>query len=248
MKNKYKLTISYDGTNYFGWQNQPDKVTIQSSIQDALFKIFSKKIIIFASGRTDSKVHAKKQIAHFEIEQDIDIDKTKYRLNSVLNLDIRILKIEKADPSFHARFSCKKKIYHYHICLNEVIDPFFRLYSYKPKEKIDIDLLKKAAKYFIGKKDFSSFANKKNFGAAKNNPIKNLMRISVVKTSYGIRLEFEADGFLYKMVRNIVGTLIDVASKKLPIEEIDNIFKAKDRRKASKAAKANALFLEDVIY
>jgi tRNA pseudouridine38-40 synthase len=245
---KYKLTISYDGTNYFGWQVQPDKTTIQKSIQDALFKIFNKKIIIHASGRTDSKVHAKKQIAHFEIDNEIDLDKTKYRLNSILNSDIRILKIEKVDLSFHARFSCKKKIYHYHICLNDVIDPFFRLYSYKPKEKIDISLLEQASKCFIGKKDFSSFANKKDFGAAKNNPIKNLTRISVIKTSYGVRLEFEADGFLYKMVRNIVGTLLDVASKKLLIEDIDNIFKAKDRRKASKAAKAHALFLEEVIY
>ncbi|NGX56551.1 MAG: tRNA pseudouridine synthase A [Candidatus Anoxychlamydiales bacterium] len=248
MKNKYKLTISYDGTSYFGWQIQPNKITVQESIEDAFFKILRKKASIVASGRTDASVHAKNQVAHIEIDEKIDPEKTKYKLNSILNDDIKILKIEKVDIAFHARFSAKKKIYHYHICLNETQDPFNRLYSYKPKEKIDIALLKKAAKNFIGKKDFSSFANKKDCGCAKNNSTKNLMRLDVIDTNYGIRLEFEADGFLYKMVRNIVGTLLDIASNKIPLDSIDEIFKAKDRSKAGKTAKAKALFLEKIIY
>jgi len=244
---KYKMTFSYDGSNYSGYQIQPHSRTIQETIESALFIILRKKTRIISSGRTDAKVHALNQVCHFETENTLD-QKFIFSLNSILPKDIRVLKVTKAKKEFHARYSSKSKIYHYHLYLKKVEDPFLIKTTYKPIYKVDIDLLKKASKKFLGKKDFSCFANSQHLGAAKNSPIKNLKRLDVIKTKYGIRLEIEADGFLYKMVRNITGTLLDISYKKRPIEDIDKIFESKDRKKASKTAPANALFLYKVIY
>lgn len=242
---RYKMHISYDGTNYAGWQIQKNKLTIQGSIENVLKKILKKDIKIIAAGRTDAKVHALEQIAHFNFYKNIDLKKLLFSLNSLLKADIRIKKITKVDSNFHARFSAKSKIYRYHIFTGDIQDPFLRMYSYKPNFKFDFTLLKKASKYFLGTHNFSSFANK---GSISNNPIKTIKRIDIKKKKNEIILEFEADGFLYKMVRNIVGTLLDVANKKLPIEAIEKIFAAKDRQKASKPAEAQGLFLVKVIY
>ncbi|MBN2479274.1 MAG: tRNA pseudouridine(38-40) synthase TruA [Parachlamydiales bacterium] len=245
---KYKITLSYDGTNYFGFQVQKNETTIQKVLEDALFLVLRKKTKIFGSGRTDTNVHALAQVCHFELDENFDSKNLLYSLNSVLPKDIRIYLIEEVKMDFHARFSAIGKIYHYHISLKDFEDPFKRLYSFKPFYKIDVDLLKKAAKKFIGKKDFSAFANKQTKGAAKNSPIKHLKRLDVIETEDGLRLEFEADGFLYKMVRNIVGTMLDVASEKISIDDIDKIFDSKDRKKASAPAEAKGLFLAKVIY
>ena len=245
---KYKMQISYDGTNYFGWQIQKNKLTIQEAIQKNLSKILGEDIKIIAAGRTDAKVHALEQVAHFSYTKKLDLKKVIFSLNSLLPLDIRIKNITQVDTNFHARFSAKSKIYSYHIFVGNIEDPFSRMYSYKPNYKFDLDLLKKASKRFLGTHNFSSFANKQYTGSAANNPIKTIKRIDIKKRKNEIILEFEADGFLYKMVRNIVGTLLDVANEKLPIEMIEKIIKAKDRKKASKPAEPQGLFLVKVLY
>lgn len=244
-KYKYKITISYDGTNYSGWQIQKDKPSIQAFVQKALTTILRENINIVGAGRTDAKVHALEQIAHFTTTKKINIKKTCYSVNCILPKDIRIINIEEVDLSFHARFSAVSKIYRYYICTKNIQDPFSRFYSYSPNKKIDLSLLRKATKYFLKTHDFSSFANK---GSAKTSPIKTIYRIDVIERKDDIILEFEADGFLYKMVRNIVGTLIDVATKKIPLENIEKIIKAKDRKKASSPAPAHGLFLMKIFY
>ncbi|NGX49178.1 MAG: tRNA pseudouridine synthase A [Candidatus Anoxychlamydiales bacterium] len=245
---KYKMLISYDGTNYFGWQIQKNKLTIQEAIQKRLSKILREDIKIIAAGRTDAKVHALEQVAHFSFNERLDIKKVIFSLNSLLPDDIRIKKITEVDINFHARFSAKSKIYRYHIFIGDIQDPFSRMYSYKPNYTLDLDLLKKASIYFLGTHNFSSFANKQYTGSAVNKPIKTIKRIDIKKSNNGIILEFEADGFLYKMVRNIVGTLLDVANKKLPLDMVDKILKAKDRKKASPPAEPQGLFLVKVLY
>ena len=242
------MILSYDGTAYFGWQIQKNAKSIQETIEKALFTILREKTNVVASGRTDKGVHAKAQVCHFIVENEIDVKKTIYILNRILDADIRILKIEEVDSSFHARYSASAKVYHYNLCLKEFQDPFSRLYAYKPFEPLDINLLKKAAKLFIGKKDFTSFSNKPNEGSCKNNPVRNLSRLDVIKTEHSIRLEYEEDGLLYKMVRNITGTLLDVATKKISLKDIANIFKGKDRQLVNKSAAAHGLFLAKVFY
>ncbi len=242
---KYKMTLSYDGKKYAGWQIQPHSISIQETIQKALSSLLKEPINITSAGRTDSGVHAIEQTAHFIYIKELDEKQLLYKLNCILPKDIRIKDISPISDDFHARFSATHKIYHYFLSLKNSKNPFTRDYSFYLKKEIDVALLKKAALLFIGKNDFTSFAN---VGSSKSSPIKHLKRLDVIETEDGIRLEFEGDGFLYKMVRNIVGTLLDVAMKKITLDSIPKIFNAKDRRKASKTAPSHALFLVKVFY
>ena len=242
---KYKILIAYDGLNYSGWQIQKNTLSIQGVIEKALSTVLKETIQITASGRTDAKVHAIEQAAHFITKNELNADKIIYSLNSLLPKDIRILKIEKVDLSFHARFSAKSKIYQYHIVKNEIVLPFDRFYVYKPNHKLDLSLMKKAIKYFLGTQDFSAFAN---VGSNKASPIKTIYRIDIIETENKIILEFEGSGFLYKMVRNIVGTLLDVSQKKISPESIRDILDSKNIKLASAPVPAYGLFLIKINY
>lgn len=245
----YKLLISYDGTHYSGWQIQPHAVSIQQHFQEALKKILKlKSVVVSGSGRTDAGVHALGQVAHFRIEKEVDKNQLKAALNGVLPLDIRVKQIDSVSSSFHARYSATGKEYHYHIHLDPVMDPFNRLYCWHVRRKIDLNLLREGAQLFTGVHDFTSFANESHKGSASQNAVRNLYRLEVYQTDKGVRLEFEGNGFLYKMVRNIVGTLVDVSSSRKSLKEIAKIFEAKDRRLASQAAPSQGLFLMRVDY
>lgn len=245
----YKLTIAYEGTHYSGWQIQPNASSIQQNIQEALAVILkTDKMAIIGSGRTDAGVHARAQIAHFHSEERLNLHRLLVSLNGLLPRDIRVMKVEPAASHFHSQYSAVGKEYHYYLYLDRVMDPFQRLYSWHLLRKIDIDLLKQAARLFIGTHDFTSFANEAHAGTAAHDPVRTLYRLDVIEVDGGLRLEFEGDGFLYKMVRNIVGTLVDVASQKKSLEEIDQIFAAKDRRLAGMAAPPQGLFLVRVDY
>lgn len=245
----YKLILAYDGTKYKGWQVQPNAVTIQECLEKAVGILHKgERIAVIGSGRTDAGVHAKGQVAHFFSPKKFDLHRLLFSLNGLLPLDIRVKSVEIVDLDFHSRYSAISKEYHYHLHLQKVEDPFLHGYSWHFPWKIDIDLLKKAAHLFIGTHDFTSFANEKHAGSAAKNPVRTLYRLDVIEIENGVRLEFEGDGFLYKMVRNIVGTLMDVAIGKLILNDIKRIFEAKDRRKASQAAPPQGLFLMYVDY
>lgn len=248
MSHNYKLTISYDGSNYCGWQIQPNGITIQETIQRILSTILREDIHIIGSGRTDAGVHAMGQVANFHTTDAIPLQRLQKSLNGMLPADIRILSIEETSPDFHAQYSATGKIYHYNLCLKKVQNPFSRLYSYHPKEAISVPILREAAKNFLGTHDFTSFANEAHRGTAAHDPIRTLKRLDVVPLEDGVRLEFEADGFLYKMVRNITGHLLEIAAGKRTKEEIEEIFESKDRRNAGKAAPPHGLFLVKVMY
>jgi len=245
----YKLTIAYEGTHYSGWQFQSNAISIQQLIQEALAKLLKKeKVTIVGSGRTDAGVHAKAQIAHFYHEGNIDLNMMLMSLNGILPKDIRIRQVEVAPERFHARYSAIGKEYHYHIHLGRIMDPFRRFHYAHIYQNLDVQLLKLAAQQFIGTHDFTSFANEAHKGASATNPVRTLYRLDVIEEQEGLRLEFEGNGFLYKMVRNIVGMLIDVATGRKPLENIQEVFKAKDRQQSSKAAAAQGLFLVRVKY
>lgn len=245
---KFKLTIAYDGTQYGGWQVQPNTVSIQELIEKALSTFLREPISIVGSGRTDAGVHAEGQTAHFTTTSSVDRKRLLLSVNALLPHDIRIMDAVEAPSEFHARFDAAGKIYHYRLHLVPVNDPFKRLYSYHIPYALDLDSLRKAVRHFIGTHDFSSFANEGDRGSAGKNPVRTLHRLDVVEEEGGIRLEFEGEGFLYKMVRNIVGALLDVARGKISEEEITAIFAARDRRVAPMAAPAHGLCLIKVLY
>lgn len=242
------MLISYDGTHFCGWQIQPNGVSVQSKIHDALQISLRRPISIIGSGRTDAGVHALGQVAHFEHDEEIDHRRLLAALNGLLPSTIRVRSIEKADSSFHAQYSAIAKTYHYHLYLDSVMDPFKRLYTYQVRRRLDLALLQQAAEAFTGTHDFTTFANDAHAGSASRDPVRTLKRLDIIPEQGGVRLEFEADGFLYKMVRNIVGTLLEVASKKRPLHEIEQLFAVKDRRRAGKAVPPQGLFLVKVDY
>jgi tRNA pseudouridine38-40 synthase len=245
----YKLTIAYDGTNFSGWQIQPNATAIQELIQNAL-KIFlqQEKVVLIGSGRTDAGVHALAQVAHFRHFEEIDLKRLLSALNGILPRDIRVKNAEQVHDAFHSQYTALGKIYHYHLYLDQVMDPFRRLYCWHVHRKLDVSLLIESAACFVGTHDFTSFANESHAGSAGKDPVRTIYRLDVLQEPGGVRLEFEGNGFLYKMVRNIVGTMVDVATQKRPFEDIKEIFIAKDRRKASLAAPAQGLFLVQVHY
>lgn len=241
---RYKLTFSYDGSNYSGWQVQKNAAAIQPIVQKALQTALRHPLNLTGAGRTDAGVHAHGQTAHFDTEVIFDAKKLLLSLNALLPLDIRIFQIDSAAPDFHARYSATSKVYHYHLHLDPVADPFTKLYRHQVFGPFDLEKLKGAASQFVGKRDFTSFANVKG----EKSGVRTLFRLDCLEQKGGIRLEFEGDGFLYKMVRNITGTLLDIASGKILPEEIPAIFEARDRRKAGSAAPAKGLFLMKVCY
>jgi tRNA pseudouridine38-40 synthase len=244
----YKLIIAYDGSDYSGWQIQPNGVSIQAKLEEAIATIVRHSVKVVGAGRTDAGVHALGQVTHFQCDKVLDLFRFLGSVNGLLPKDIRVKSIDSVPLNFHAQRSAIGKVYHYHICLDKVQSPFNRLYCYKVNEKIDLNTLEKGALLFIGTHDFTSFANDAHTGAAHANPVRNLKRLDLVNEEGGVRLEFEGDGFLYKMVRNIVGTLLEVAKGKLSVSDIEKIFQAKDRRRAGMAAPPQGLFLVEVYY
>lgn len=244
----YKIVIAYDGTHYKGWQVQPNGISIQAKLQEALKIFLRHDTPLTGSGRTDSGVHALGQVAHFKTFHEISPRRFLHSLNGILPLDIRIKDIETVTPDFHARYSAKGKIYHYYLHIDPILNPFNRLYSLHVYEKFHINLLQEACLHFIGTHDFTAFANEAHSGVASHDPVRTLKRLEVIKIEEGIRLEFEADGFLYKMVRNITGTLLEVATEQRKVSSIPEIFSSRDRRLAGKAAPPHALFLAQVLY
>ncbi|MCI5052376.1 MAG: tRNA pseudouridine(38-40) synthase TruA [Simkaniaceae bacterium] len=244
---RYKMTVSYDGTAYSGWQIQPNGPSVQEQIQNALFFLLGDAVHLSGSGRTDAGVHASRQVCHFDAP-DFDCPEMLMRLNTVLPETVRILSLDPTTENFHARFSAKSKFYHYIIHLDPVCPPFKSPYCLHLRKKLDLDLLKEAAKKFTGTHDFSSFANSASEGSAAINPVRTIYSINIVPEEGGVRLEFHGNGFLYKMVRNITGALIEVATGKMALEQIDALFAAKDRRKAPSGAPAQGLFLVNVEY
>ncbi len=239
---KYKIKIAYDGTNYNGFQIQPNGISIQETVEKVLSKISSEKISITGSGRTDAGVHANGQVAHFNYKkQNLSLKS----LNSLLPNDIRILSLEEASEDFHARFSAKEKIYLYHITTDKVQSPFERRYALHYTFPIDKEKMIASLHYFLGTKNFTSFANEL---LPHKNPVKTLHELSLLKTKSGFILKFRGDGFLYKMVRNITGTLLDIARGKLDPHALPFIFEEKSRSFAGKTAPPHALFLESVLY
>ncbi len=248
MLSKYKILIAYDGTSFGGFQAQENTISIQQLIEQALTKILRQPIRIVGAGRTDAGVHALGQVAHFSAELNYAIPRLLRSANSLLPQEIRLLAAEPVDDHFHARYLATGKTYFYRLHLDQTASPFKRFYSHHVRHQFDLELLRKGASLFVGTHDFTSFANEASRGSAAHNPVRTISALDIVEEEGGIRLEFTGNGFLYKMVRNITGTLLDVAKGKLAIEKIPTIFAARDRRLAAAAAPPHGLCLAKVHY
>lgn len=241
--NNYKLLIQYDGTNYAGWQYQVNAVTIQQKITESIKIILNEEVNLIGSGRTDAGVHALGQAANFTTEQELDLIKFRYSLNSILPNDISVIDIEKVSLDFHARFSARKRSYLYLISKNK--SPFFDKYSYFYHVPLNCEKLNQLSKCILGKHDFTSFCK-------KNSEIEN--KVCVIynahwkETKGMIIFLIEADRFLHGMVRTIVGTVLFAAKNELDEVFINKILERKDRETASESVPAKGLFLFKVKY
>lgn len=244
--NKYKITIEYDGTKYKGWQrlNNTDK-TIQEKVEVLLTKILGKKIEVHGSGRTDTGVHAFGQVAHFEFNEKIDVNKLLYTCNQMLPQDIAFKKIEEVDDNFHARYSVKAKRYLYKIWNEEIPSAINRKYFYHLPNQLDLLAMEKAAKILIGRHDFSSFTADKSKGKSMEREIYD---IKIRRSGSEVYIEFLGEGFLYKMVRIITGTLIEVGIGEKKPDDIEIILDKRDRKFAGNTAPSHGLYLLEVIY
>jgi len=241
----YKLTIQYDGTDYNGWQSQPDGNTIQDKLINAIEKITQTKINLIGSGRTDAGVHALGQVANFKIEDQLDIFKFKHALNSLLESTIAVKKIEKVDENFHSRFDAKKRSYFYLISKNK--NPFYFKYSYNyhSLNKVNVSQLNRISKAFLGEHDFTSFCKKKT---ETENKVCNIKDVRWRETKDFFIFKIEADRFLHGMVRTIVGTILQTAIKKLDVDFISEIIKLQNRDSSGESVSAKGLFLFKVKY
>jgi tRNA pseudouridine38-40 synthase len=245
---RYRLQIAYDGTDYVGWQVQPNGTTIQEMVQRAVSIAIGEEVGVTGSGRTDSGVHALAQVGHFTASRPLDTTPLLRSLNGLLPPDIRVDLVTLAPPDFHARYSATGKIYRYHLCPESVQPPFRRLYSLHYRRRIDRTLLQEAANRLIGTHDFTSFANSSEEGSAARDPVRTLRRIDLYEWEGELVAEFEANGFLYRMVRNLMGGILEVAAGRITPDELTAILEQRDRRTAPQGVAAHGLFLVEVKY
>ena len=242
----FKLIIQYDGNRYNGWQKQGNtRNTLQGILENILYKIFDTDIEIYGSGRTDAGTHAKGQVANFKCKTDISTYELKNIINKYLPKDIAVIDCSEVDMRFHSRLNAKSKEYLYIIDNGEIHDPFMKNYAFRVEEKIDIELMKKAAYYFIGEHDFRAFCSNKRY---KKSTIRTIYSIDISENNGKINILFNGNGFLYNMVRIIVGTLIEISTYKKSIEDINNIFNTEKRLNAGFTAPASGLYLMNVFY
>jgi tRNA pseudouridine38-40 synthase len=240
-----KLVIEYDGTNYWGWQTQENFPSIQEEIEKALHKVTGKKTVLYGSGRTDAKVHALGHVANFRTESSIPGERFRYALNIELPEDIKIISSQEVPMDFHARFSATHKRYVYRIYNGEPERPLLRNYTCHVKQPLDVELMKDAARYFVGTHDFKSFRGRRS---SIKSSIRTVYSIEIERNGEIIEIAVEGNSFLRNMVRIIAGTLIEVGAGQRDKEEIPEMIEDRDRRSAGRTAPAQGLFLEKVYY
>jgi len=240
-----KIIIEYDGTNYAGWQRQKNIMTIQEKVESAIEAITGEKTQITGSSRTDAGVHAKGYTGNFYTDSKIPVEKFTGAINSKLPLDIVILHAFEVPCEFHSRYNSTGKLYSYTIINRYEPVAVGRNYLYHHKVILDIEAMKIAAEYFIGTHDFSAF---KNLGSSVKTSVRTITKLEIVKKEDLIKIYIAADGFLYNMVRIIVGALVRVGEGKIKPNEIKDIIVSKERARAGKSVPPGGLCLEEVFY
>lgn len=237
---RVRLTVAYDGTNYHGWQLQNNGITIESELNRCLTELLGEYITVIGASRTDAGVHALGNIAVFDTCNRMPAEKISYALNARLPEDIRIQKSEEVASDWHPRHVESRKTYEYRIYRGEFPMPVKRLYSLFTYHKLDVDRMREAAKYLEGEHDFKSFCQ---VGAQVETTVRTIYKVSVAEEGADIVIHVCGNGFLYNMVRIIVGTLLEVGQGKRKVEDMQAILDAKDRKAAGPTAPAHGLML-----
>lgn len=242
---RVKLTVAYDGTNYCGWQVQPNGITIQEVLNQCLSEFTGEKIETIGASRTDAGVHALGNVAVFDTEMRMPGDKFSFALNQRLPEDIRIQKSEEVDVNFHPRYIKSQKTYEYRILNRRFPIPTERFYSHFTYIPLDIEKMREAAEYLVGEHDFKSFCGT---GAQVKTTVRTVKEIQIEKNEDRITIRITGEGFLYNMVRIIAGTFMDIGGGLYPPEKMQEILEAKDRKKAGPTAPARGLTLMEIQY
>lgn len=244
MAQRYFITLSYDGTNYHGWQVQPNGNSVQEELQRALSLLLREPIAITGAGRTDAGVHARMMVAHFDTDQPVDCAQLAYKLNRLLPKDIAVQRVEPVEAEMHARFSATSRTYHYFIHTRK--DPFCRQYSCELHYDLDFELMNEAAQVLMEYDDFGAFC--KSHADVKT----TLCQVTEARweqlTETQWRFTITANRFLRNMVRAVVGTLVDVGRHRLTVNDFRRIVEGKQRTDAGESMPGCALFLVDVRY
>lgn len=239
------LTISYDGTDFHGWQYQPDLLTVQGALQDALSKLFSKSVTVIGSSRTDAGVHANGFCCHLDCDDNIPDAAFLRGVNSLLPPTVAVKDCREVPSDFHARFDAKGKTYVYHIYNSNKKDAFKSRYAWHIERPLDINRMNEFCKQIIGTHDFSAFCSA---GSTVESNIRTIKECYVEKNGDDVTLSITADGFLYNMVRIIVGTAVAVSDGKISPKDTVKILELKQRDAAGMTAPPQGLFLEKVLY
>lgn len=242
---KYRASVQYVGTRYAGWQSQPNQKTIQETIQQALQRLNGVRINVIASGRTDSGVHARGQVVHFRQPRKMETGLLRKALNAMLPTDVRIMSVARAASSFHAQKDARRKRYEYHIFNGPVLDPFRQGRVHHLRRRVSFERMQRASPQLEGIHDFSAFA-------ASSSRVKDPRRTVFVsqfrKRGHSLVYRIEGSGFLHHMVRNIVGTLLEIGSGRRPESDLARILASRDRRNAGPTAPPEGLYLMRVWY
>ncbi|MCP5003384.1 MAG: tRNA pseudouridine(38-40) synthase TruA [Planctomycetes bacterium] len=246
--NNIKLVIEYDGTNYAGWQKQKNDVTVQETLKQAIESVVKEEIRLLGAGRTDSGVHALGQVANFETNSTIPVTRLAQAVNFHLPRDIAVRSARRVARGFHSQYSAKSKIYRYTILNHPVRSAVNRNFCYQYCVPLNIEKIHHASELIVGSHDFGSFKSKSRSEKRGKSAVRTVKMLDVLRRGRYVLFTIEADGFLYKMVRAIVGTLIEVGRGKISLEEFDRIVKAENRSCAGVSVPARGLCLMRVKY
>lgn len=243
---KIKLTVTYDGTNYCGWQVQPNKITVQQTLEDALYKLTGEKIKVVGSGRTDAGVHAEGQVAHFERENDnIPPEKYAIALNIILPDDVKVISSERVDDDFSARRSAKRKTYVYRTYVSSAILPLKDRFALQIEKQPNVSAMRECARLIEGEHDFKAFCAS---GSEVKTTTRTVYSIDIIESGNEITFSVTGSGFLYNMVRIIVGTLLAVGRGKIGKSEVMDMLNTGKRSLGGKTIPAKGLCLKQVEY
>ncbi len=243
---RYKMILAYDGTCYAGWQVQPGMRTIQSECEKAILQVTGEEVRLHASGRTDTGVHARQQVAHFDLSEPLEPRRLLNGLNAVLDDDIRVMGLRQVAATFHARFSAVCKEYRYFIWNDRIVPPHLRLYRCSWSKPLHIDRMCAAAAMLVGEHDFSAFATSRGHGP--EDMVRRITDLRIIRRGKEFVIIAASEGFLYKMVRSFAGYLLRVGEGAVPVEQTMEILQSCKRTARVPTADPRGLFLWKVIY
>lgn len=239
-RKRVRLWVAYDGTDYHGWQVQNNGITIEEKLNEALFHLCGEEIQVIGASRTDAGVHALGNVAVFDTKSPIPAEKMAYALNARLPEDIRVMKSEEVDPSWHPRHCKSRKTYEYRIFCGEICQPVRRRYTYHVYHRLDVEAMREGARYLVGTHDFKSFCQT---GSQVESTVRTVYAVELVEDGVELVIRVQGAGFLYNMVRIIAGTLVEVGLGRRRAEDIPGILESRDRSKAGPTAPAKGLTL-----